>query len=127
MPVLRALTAALVLALASSAHAAPPEPRGVAIAFGNTVRALYSDGKYQRLWFNADGTWEAVGRRGKFSAGKWSQKDQKVCLKQSRPFPAPFKYCTDFPATGGLGAVWTSRDWEGEPIKLTVVKGIERP
>ena len=113
----------------ASAHPllAAAEPRGVAVAFGNTVKAQYADGKFQRLWFKADGSWEAVGRKGKWSAGKWSMKDQKVCLKQSRPFPAPFRYCTTFPATGGLGVVWTSRDWEGEPIKLTVVKGIERP
>ena len=116
----------LILASAHPVLAAE-EPRGVAVAFGNTVKAQYADGKFQRLWFKADGSWEAVGRKGKWSAGKWSMKDQKVCLKQSRPFPAPFRYCTTFPATGGLGVVWTSRDWEGEPIKLTVVKGIERP
>jgi len=43
------------------------------------------------------------------------------------PFPAPFRYCTAFPASGALGVVWTSQDWQGEPIKLTIVKGIERP
>ncbi|MBL8773509.1 MAG: hypothetical protein JNK30_19145, partial [Phenylobacterium sp.] len=96
-------------------------------AFGNTVKALYPDGRAQRLWFKADGTWEAIGRRGKWSAGKWSLKDDKVCLKQSKPFPAPFKYCTVFPAKGGPGVVWTSRDMNGEPIRLTLVKGIERP
>lgn len=118
--------AGLVVASGQPALAAP-ESHGVTVAFGNTVKAQYADGKFQRLWFKADGSWEAVGRKGKWSAGKWSMKDQKVCLKQSRPFPAPFRYCTTFPATGGLGVVWTSRDWEGEPIKLTVVKGIERP
>ncbi len=111
--------------LAASAQAA--EPRGLQAAFGNTVKALYPDGKAQRLWFKADGTWEAVGRRGKWSAGKWSIKDDRVCLKQSKPFPAPFKYCTEFPANGGPGVMWTSRDMNGEPIRLTVVRGIERP
>ena len=114
----------LAMALAPAAHAAPD---GVAAAFGNTIKALYPDGRHQRIWLKADGTWEAIGRRGKWSAGKWSQKDDKVCLKQAKPFPAPFKYCTDFPANGRLGAVWTSKDMTGEPIKLTVVKGIERP
>lgn len=118
--------AALGLTMPVAGHAAP-EPHGVTLAFGNTVKAQYSDGKFQRLWFRADGTWEAVGRRGTWSAGKWSLKDQGVCLRQSRPFPAPFRYCTTFPATGGLGAVWTSRDWQGEAIRVTVVKGIERP
>jgi len=116
------------LSLATAAHGATDvEVARLAPVFGNTVKALYPDGKAQRLWFKADGTWEAVGRRGKWSAGKWSVKDDKVCLKQSKPFPAPFKYCTAFPANGGLGVVWTSHDMYGEPIKLTVVKGIERP
>jgi hypothetical protein len=118
------LASALTLVLPPQVSA---EQNGVTVAFGNTVKALYSDGKYQRLWFRADGNWEAVGRRGKWSSGKWSLQDQKVCLRQSRPFPAPFRYCTVFPLNGGLGVVWTSRDWQGEPIKLTVVKGIERP
>lgn len=118
--------AALVLAIAAPATAAP-DIRGVAAAFGNTVKAQYPDGRYQRLWIRADGTWEAVGRRGYWSSGKWSHKGGKVCLKQAKPFPAPFKYCTAFPATGGVGAVWTSQDMSGEPIKLTVVRGIEKP
>lgn len=126
MRLLPALVVLLTAAPFAAAHAAP-EPSGLAAAFGNTVKALYPDGKYQHMWFRADGGWEAVGRRGKFSAGRWSVSDRKVCLKQTRPFPAPFRYCTEFPSTGGVGAVWTSRDWQGEPIRLTVVKGIERP
>ena len=127
---------ALLLAPALNASAAtarapgamtPADLRGVATVFGNTVKARYPDGRFQRLWFRADGTWEAVGRRGGWSSGKWSQKGDRVCLKQSRPFPAPFKYCTDFPSAGGIGAVWTSRDMSGEPIRLTVVPGIQRP
>jgi hypothetical protein len=39
----------------------------------------------------------------------------------------PFKYCTEFPAQGGLGVVWHSKDMSGEPIEVTVVRGIERP
>lgn len=113
------------LALATPAAA---EPKGVAAAFGNTVRALYEDGKSQWLWINADGTWRAFGRRGKWSSGRWSQKDEnEVCLKQSKPFPAPIRYCTDFPADGGVGAVWSSRAMDGRPIKVTVIKGIREP
>lgn len=126
----RLFAAAASLALtAGAAHAAEPaRTNGVAAAFGNTVKALYPDGRYQWLWFKADGTWEAFGRRGKWSSGKWSQKDaSQVCLKQSKPFPVPFNYCTAFPASGGVGAVWTSKSMEGEPIKVTVVKGIQRP
>lgn len=126
----RAAPAACVLLLlglnASAAPAPDRGPRGVPVAFGNTVKAVYPDGKHQRIWFNADGAWEAIGRRGKPSSGKWTQKGEKVCLRQVKPFPSPLKYCTHFPADGALGAVWTSRDMAGEPIRLTVVKGIER-
>lgn len=119
------IAAAVILGSVQPAVAA--ESRGVAAAFGNTVKALYPDGKYQWLWFKPDGTWEAFGRRGKWSSGKWSEKDAKVCLKQAKPISIPFKYCTAFPASGGVGAVWTSKSVEGDPIKVTVVKGIQRP
>jgi hypothetical protein len=128
IPILALAAAMLAPGLVQAATApASVDLRGVAAAFGNTVKAQYPDGRYQRLWIRADGAWEAVGRRGYWSSGKWSQKGDKVCLKQSKPFPAPFKYCTDFPAGGGVGAVWTSRDMSGEPIRLTVVRGIEKP
>ncbi|MBW8813489.1 MAG: hypothetical protein JF588_08695 [Caulobacterales bacterium] len=111
-----------------TASTAPGEPRGLAAAFGNTIKAFYTDGRFQRLWLKPDGSWEAIGRRGKWSAGHWTQKGaDKVCLKQSKPFAFPFGYCTDFPADGHVGAVWTSRSMEGDPIQVTVVKGIEKP
>ena len=126
---MRLLTLSLAAALTLGAvQPAAAETRGVAASFGNTVKALYPDGKYQWLWFKADGTWEAFGRRGKWSSGKWFEKDAgKVCLKQAKPISIPFKYCTDFPANGGVGAVWSSRSMEGDPIKVTVVRGIQRP
>lgn len=123
---------ALFLGLNAQAGNAPPpepkgEPRGVAAAFGNTVKALYPDGKHQRIWLRADGTWDAVGRRGKATSGNWTVKGEKVCLRQSRPIPIPISYCTEFPSNGGVGAVWTGKDMKGEPIRITLVKGIERP
>lgn len=118
---------AVLLGAPSAALGQTAEPHGLTVAFGNTVKALYADGKYQRIWFRADGGWEALGRRGSHTAGRWFLKGKRVCLQQSRPFPAPFRYCTEFPASGGFGAVWASRDWQGEPIRLSVVKGIERP
>ena len=119
---------AALLATGAAHAGGPPVQASLAVAFGNTVKALYPDGRAQRIWFKADGTWEAVGKRGKWSSGKWSVKDaNKVCLKQAKPFPAPFRYCTDFPANGRPGVVWTSQDMYGEPIRLTVVRGIERP
>jgi hypothetical protein len=126
----RVLPAAYALFLglnAQAANVAEPTPHGLAAAFGNTVKALYSDGRYERIWIREDGSWEAVGRTGRWSSGKWRQKGEKVCLKQSRPFPVPFSYCTDFPPDGGLGVVWSGRDISGQPIQLTVVKGIDRP
>lgn len=126
----RLFAAALSLAFAAGAAGAaePSRPGGITAAFGNTVKALYPDGRYQWLWFNADGTWEAFGRRGKWSSGKWAQKGAgQVCLKQSRPIPIPLNYCTAFPAGSNVGAVWTSKSLEGDPIKVTVVKGIQRP
>ena len=125
---LSAVALSLALVAGAAAAAEPARPGGVTAAFGNTVKALYPDGRYQWLWFNADGTWEAFGRRGKWSSGKWSLRDAShVCLKQSKPFPIPFNYCTAFPAGSGVGAVWSSKSMEGEPIRVTVVKGIQRP
>lgn len=127
---IRVTTAGYALFLGLNAQAAnspPPEPRGVAAAFGNTVKALYPDGKHQRIWLKADGSWEAIGRRGTSSSGKWTVKGEKVCLKQSKPIPLPVKYCTEFPSDGRVGAVWTGKAMTGEPIKLTVVRGIEQP
>jgi hypothetical protein len=115
-------------AQAATAPQTPTQLHGIGVTFGNTVEALYSDGRYERIWFQANGAWEAVGRRGQRTSGHWTLKSEgKVCMSQARPFPAPFHYCTDFPPDGGLGAVWTSHDWRGEPIRLTVVKGIEKP
>lgn len=108
-------------------NAQAADSRDVAAAFGNTVLATYSDGKHQRIWIKPDGTYEGVGRRGGASSGKWSVRDDKVCLRQSRPFPAPISYCTRFPEQGGVGATWTGRDISGAPITLRLVPGIERP
>ncbi|WP_374469245.1 hypothetical protein [Phenylobacterium sp.] len=99
----------------------------VAAAFGNTVLATYPDGRHQRIWLHEDGAYEAVGRRGKPSSGRWSLKGDKVCLKQHRPFPAPISYCTHFPAQGDVGATWTGKDLAGVPIQLKLVKGVQRP
>ena len=114
--------AAITLTLCSSAVTAA-EPRGFVVAFGNTVRATYPDGRFQRYWFKADGTWRAIGRRGAASSGKWTQAGEKVCLKQTKPFAGPFRYCTHFPADGALGSTWPAKDAGGGKIKLSLVKG----
>jgi hypothetical protein len=114
--------ASLALALAAPAHAGALE--SVTAAFGNTILATYPDGRNQRIWLHADGRYDAIGRRGKPSSGRWDLKGERVCLKQSKPFPAPISYCTNFPKTGGIGATWTSKDIAGVPIQLTLVEGL---
>lgn len=103
------------------------EARGIAVVFGNTVKVDYRDGRFERIWFRRDGAWEALSVRGTWSGGRWSVRKDKICMRQSRPFPAPIRYCTRFPADGGVGAAWTATDWRGEPIMLSVIKGEERP
>ncbi|WP_395670442.1 hypothetical protein [Phenylobacterium sp.] len=119
-----AAAAGLALALAPAAQAGPLE--SVAAAFGNTILATYPDGRNQRIWLHPDGRYDGIGRRGKPSSGRWSLKDDKVCLKQSKPFPAPISYCTEFPTAGGVGATWISKDIAGIPIQLTLIEGIAR-
>jgi hypothetical protein len=111
----------------SAMNAQAADLEDVAAAFGNTVLATYPDGRHQRIWMNPDGTYEGVGRRGTPSSGKWSIKDDKVCLKQAKPFPAPINYCTRFPDKGDVGVTWIGKDIAGTPITLKLVKGIEKP
>jgi hypothetical protein len=115
--------ACALLLIASGGAAAAAEPHGLAAAFGNTVKATYPDGRFQRYWFQAGGTWRAIGRRGTASSGKWTAKGEKVCLKQTKPFAAPFKYCTTFPDSGTLGSSWPAKDAGGGKITLSLVKG----
>lgn len=93
----------------------------VSAAFGATVVSTYPDGRKAHLKMKADGSYTATGRRGKPSSGTWSIKGDKVCLKQKKPTPAPFTYCTPAP-TGGIGTSWKAKAVTGEPITVTVVK-----
>jgi hypothetical protein len=96
----------------------------IAAAFGNTVMSIYPDGRTQKIWLHADGLWDGLGRDGKPLAGKWSMKGDRVCLRQTRPPTLPFSYCTAFPDDPHIGVTWTSKDFIGTPIRLTVVKGM---
>lgn len=114
------IIAAVLAAAASTASAAE-----ISGAFGNTVVATYPDGRAQKIWLMEDGGYRALARSGKRSSGRWAVKDDKVCLTQLKPFPAPIRYCTAFPTRGpAIGATWTGRDIKGESIRLTVVKGM---
>ncbi len=126
---LRRLIPGLALALTGACAFAPlagqaaDVVRRVAPAFGNTVLSTYPDGRSQKIWLRPDGTWEGASRRGNPLAGKWSIKGEKLCLKQTKP-AMPLSFCVAYPGEAQVGAVWTSKDLAGTPIKLKVVKGI---
>lgn len=91
-------------------------------AFGNTILSTYPDGRTAELWLHADGSYAAEGRRGDGSSGHWSVKGGKLCLKQAKPFPAPFNYCTPIPASGMRDA-WPAKAVTGEKISVRLVSG----
>jgi hypothetical protein len=99
-------------------------------AFGSTIVSTYPDGRQAELWLQRDGAYTAEGRRHDRSSGTWQVKQDKgaskLCLKQRRPFPAPFSYCTGVP-DGGLDSPWTGKAYTGEQISIRVVRGIYDP
>lgn len=116
---------ALALAVSLSAlNAQAADLSRVAAAFGNTVESIYPDGRSQKIWLDPDGSWTGQGRNGVALAGHWKLRGDKVCLRQSSPPTLPFAFCAPFPANAQVGVVWTSRDFVGTPIKLTVLKGM---
>jgi hypothetical protein len=94
----------------------------LAPAFENTIVSTYPDGRQARLWLNADGSYQAAGRTGKPSSGRWTLKGEQICLKQHRPFRAPFSYCTGV-RRGGVGTSWTGKAVTGEQVRITLVAG----
>ena len=123
-PVAAPLGLAAILALMALGPAAAGEPSKLSAAFGNTVVSTYPDGRTQRIWLRPDGAWDGVSRTGKQIGGRWTLKDNKVCLRQTRPLTIPISFCTDFPGDAGVGANWTSHDISGTPIRLKVVPGM---
>jgi hypothetical protein len=92
-------------------------------AFGSTIVSTYPDGRQGELWLQRDGSYTASGRRLNMSDGSWQIKGDKLCLKQRRPIPAPFSFCTPIP-TSGLDKPWEGRAYTGERISIRVVKGL---
>jgi hypothetical protein len=117
--------AAGLLAVAIAAPAPSMAAPDVGVAFGNTVVSTYPDGRTALLWLKADGSYTAIGRRKKPSSGRWSLKGAKICLKQVKPVPGPFSYCTDAP-NGAIGTRWKAKAVTGEPITVTLVRGVQR-
>jgi hypothetical protein len=119
--VLKSLVAAASLLPAASAALAD-QPAGPTPAFGNTLVSTYPDGRTARLWLHPDGGYVAEGRRHDRSNGRWSVKDDKLCLRQQSPFPVPFHYCTPM-VHGDVGASWQAKAVTGEPITVRLVAG----
>jgi len=119
--VLALAAAAIAMPVAAAASAEPTAQ--VKPAFGNTVLSIYPDGRSQKIWMHPDGTWDGKSRRGTPLAGRWDVKDNKVCMKQSKPPTLPLAYCAPFPAQVQVGVAWTSKDMSGAPIQIKIVKG----
>ena len=117
-------TAVAVAASLAAVNAQAADLGRVAAAFGNPVMSIYPDGRTQKIWLHPDGLWDGVGRAGQPLAGRWTLKGDKVCLRQTKPPTLPFSYCTAFPEDPHIGVIWTSKDFVGTPIRLTVVKGM---
>jgi hypothetical protein len=112
--------AALIVAVAVPVMA--DQPTGLDAAFGATIVSTYPDGRTARLWLHKDGSYSARGRRGDPSGGRWTQKGDKLCLKQRRPFPVPFSFCTPM-VEGGVGTTWSAKAVTGEPVTVKLIPG----
>ena len=106
--------ATISLAPMTSFAASPVEA-----AFGNTIVSTYPSGRSTKLWLKRDGTYEGQRTNGKKTAGKWSLKGGKVCLKQNG---LPLTFCSAVPA-GKVGTRWSSKSPKGEPLKNRLVAG----
>jgi len=106
--------------LANAVVGAAPSP--VQPAFGNTIVSTYPDGRKARLWLRPDGVYAIKGRTGVRSSGHWSVRGDKLCLRQSRPFPVLFNFCSPIP-TGLSGGSWTAKVFTGETVRMEVVRG----
>jgi hypothetical protein len=115
---------------AEDAAAAALHDSRLEAAFGSTIVSTYPDGRQAELWLNRDGSYTAEGRRHDRSSGVWQVKQDKdgpkLCMKQRRPFPAPFSYCTGVP-DGGIGSPWAGKAYTGEKISIRLVRGIYDP
>ncbi len=90
--------------------------------FAGTIVSTYSDGRTGRLWIHPGGDFVALGRRGDLSSGHWRLVGQQLCLRQAKPWPIPFTYCTPLPSAGA-SAGWTARAPTGDKVTVHVVPG----
>ncbi len=122
---MRFLCAFTVMALAGTALA--DARSSVAKAFGNTIVSTYPDGRTGETWLQADGSYTGMGRKKTDpSSGHWRIKGDSVCLKQSRPIPAPFSYCVKV-LQSGFDSGFQSKAYTGEITTITLLKGHVTP
>ncbi len=115
------LISAVMIAAASPALAKSDASAdaGLEPAFKGTIVSTYPDGRTGKLWLSQDGTYKAAGRRGDRSNGHWTVKGETVCLRQSRPIPTPFSFCTPKPSS----TTWKAKAVSGEPITVHIEPG----
>ena len=114
------LSAAMVGSLI--AVAAFADNAAVSPAFGNTIVSTYPDGRKAELWLQPNGSYTAEGRRHDPSRGHWNVKGDKLCLRQARPVPMLFSFCTAIPQSG-MNAAWSAKAATGEAITVRLVRG----
>lgn len=107
-----------IVAFAAALAAAP----AMGPAFTNTIVSTYPDGREAKLWLDPDGAYHGQGRRGDPSNGRWTVRRDKLCLKQSRPIPIPFSWCTPL-LEPELGASRPGKSVTGEPIRIELRAG----
>lgn len=111
-----ALTLATVPAVARAAQ-------DMSAAFGNTIVSTYPDKRTAYLWLQPDGDYTGSSRKRTAMSGRWELKGDKICFKQQKPFPSPINYCLDL-AAGTPATGWNGKAVTGEPIRVTIAKGI---
>ncbi len=117
---IKSLILATTTAFVSLAQVSAASP--VEAAFGNTIVSTYPSGRSTKLWLKSDGTYGAQRTNGKRTAGKWTLKGAKVCLRQTRPAGIPLTFCSAVPA-GKVGLTWSSKSPKGEPLRNRLVAG----
>lgn len=118
----RVLCLAVALAMLPIAgHAA----QDMSAAFGNTIVSTYPDKRTAFLWLEKDGDYTGSSRKRTAMSGRWELKGDKICFKQKEPFAAPITYCLDL-SSGSPQTGWSAKAVTGEPIRVTIVKGILR-
>jgi hypothetical protein len=120
----RTIPAVAILAIAATM--APPVSAGAGglhPAFSNTIEMTYPDGRTARLWLEADGRYSGEDKYRRPSSGRWSVKSGKLCMRQKRPLPVPFSYCTPLVAPDEVGVSWLGRAVTGETLRIRLVAG----